>query len=161
MTPHAVLVFSTMLLMGSSAAAEIDLRQCPLDTVVFTDPWGGDTFAVNRVGSDLSYVCEDGAEPPSDLCMGPVGDLVLDGILTGDTGEEGVPKYAIYTVIRGAPCCDWNVTDPADTVLGENFKWLEPAAVPLLGDQPFLSIESEYGEDFGNPMMAVACTLRD
>jgi hypothetical protein len=33
--------------------------------------------------------------------------------------------------------------------------------MPTLGEQPFLSIDSDYGEDFGNPFMAVACTLRD
>ena len=143
------------------AAAEIDLRQCPLDTVVFADPWAGATFAVSRVGIDRDYICEEGATPPSDLCRGPVGDLVLEGVLAGDVNDAGASKYAIYTVVLGAPCCDWNVTDPADTVFTDNFRWLTPEEVPPLGDQPFLSVDSDYGEDFGNPFMAVACTLRE
>jgi hypothetical protein len=151
---------SLALFITPTSAAQIDLRECPLDTTVFIDPWAGGTFTVSRVGTDYGYLCDDGIEPPNELCQGPFGDMVLDGeLVEGDGASQ--QKYAIYTVIKGAPCCDWNVTDPADTVFGERFKWLEPTEVPLLGEQGFLSIESEHGEDFGNPMTAVACTLRN
>lgn len=42
----------------------------------------------------------------------------------------------------------------------DGFKWLAAADVPRLRDLPFLSIESEYAEDFGNPYHAASCTLR-
>lgn len=127
--------------------------------MVFADPWAGGSFAVSRVGESYEYFCEEGAEPPSELCQGPYGDLVLDGTYT-EEGADPIHRFAIFTVSKAAPCCDWNVTDPADTDLGENFKWLDPAEVPRLGEQGFLSIDSQYGEDFGNPLIAVACTLR-
>jgi hypothetical protein len=158
---RTIVVAASFLAISHSFAAEVDLRKCPLDTVVFVDPWAGGTFTVSRVGTDREYVCEDGATPPSDLCRGPVGDLVLEGVLGGDVEGAGESRYAMYTVVLGAPCCDWNITIPAETVFSPNLKWLAPEEVPLLGEQAFLSIDSEYGEDFGNPFMAAACTLRE
>lgn len=159
-------LFATALvvavLAGQSAGAQaIDIRDCPLDTTVFVDQWTGGSFAVKRVGTNYNWMCQEGYLPPDEMCQGPFGDLVLEGEHRSDANTAPEQKTAIYTIIKGVPCCDWNVQAGGSPVIGnENFKWLEAGKAPLLRDLPFLSIESEYGEDFGNPYFAVACALR-
>ena len=48
---RAIAVAASFLVITQSVAAEMDLRQCPLDTVVFADPWAGGTMV-----TDLSLV---------------------------------------------------------------------------------------------------------
>lgn len=146
------------------AAGTIDIRDCPLDTLVFVDPWANSAFEVGRVGMSEQWWCPDGIEPPDISCRGPFGDTVLQGVFTEYGGTEKRPMTAIYSVIAGVPCCGWSVTKGNTGESGENFRWLEGADVPLLRDQPWLSIDSDAisdsGSDFGNPLFAAACTVR-
>lgn len=149
-----------MASMADAAGQRIDLRDCPLDTVVFVDPWAGGTFKVKRVGTDYSYLCEDETKPPDDTCRGPYGDLVLEGEYSDSEDAPGQTLYARYNVIPAVPCCDWNVHKPEEMQFGVGFKWLAGKDVPLLKQQPWLSIDSvNFGSDFGNPLYAVSCTL--
>jgi hypothetical protein len=159
---HLLAICGVLSAISSSVAGQIDIRECPLDTLVFIDPWAGGKFVVSRVGTDHEYLCAEGAEWPHDSCRGPFGDLVLEGELFGDEeGAVGEKMYATYSVIAGSPCCDWYVNPPAEMKFSGTFAWLEPSDVPLLGSQPFLSIESvNFGSDFGNPLYAASCTLR-
>lgn len=85
---------------------------------------------------------------------------MLDGqYFDSEDDQTGEPRAATYSIIKGAPCCDWKVDAPEPT--GDGVTWLDAADMPLLGDQSWLSIDSSYGEDFGNPVFAVACTARD
>ena len=157
----AIFFAATMLAEQSAGAQTIDIRDCPLDTIVFADPWAGGSFAVQRVGTNYRWLCEEGFEPPDEMCQGPYGDLVLEGEHRSDGNGAPEQKTAIYTIIKGSPCCDWSVESGSSQVVkSENFKWVEAGKAPLLREMPFLSIESEYGEDFGNPYFAASCTLR-
>jgi hypothetical protein len=152
-----------VLLASVSHAADgtIDLRDCPLDTTVFVDPWAGQTFKVKRVGTDYTYMCEEGFKPPDAMCRGPFGDLVLEGERSYSEDSPGETMYATYSIIAGVPCCDWYVHTPAEMKFGGDFKWLNPKDVPLLREQAWLSIDAvNFGSDFGNPLFAVSCTLR-
>jgi len=152
-----------MLFASVSQAAEtmIDIRDCPLDTTVFVDPWAGKTFQVKRVGTDYTYLCADETKPPDDSCRGPFGELVLEGELSEYEGQPSETMYATWTVIAGVPCCDWYVHKPEEMKFGGGFQWLEPKDVPLLRGQGWLSIDAvNYGSDFGNPLYAASCTLR-
>jgi hypothetical protein len=159
---HLLAICGVFSIASSSVAGQVDIRECPLDTTVFVDPWAGGKFVVSRVGTDHHYLCDEGVEWPHDSCRGPFGDLVLEGELFGDEeGAIGERMYATYSVIAGAPCCDWYVTSPAEMKFSATFSWLEPGDVPLLRSQPFLAIESvNFGSDFGNPLYAASCTLR-
>lgn len=158
---YAAMAFATaMSAMPSAQAQTIDVRDCPLDTVVFVDPWAGGSFEVKRVGTNYNWLCEEGFAPPDEMCQGPYGDLVLEGEHRGDADAEPEHKTAIYSIIKGVPCCDWSVEDGRpDLTENEGFKWLDAGDMPKLRDQPFLSIESEYAEDFGNSYFAAACAL--
>ena len=135
----------------------IDIRQCPLDTVTFTDPWAGGEFVVNRVGEDYEYLCPDEGvvkEKLSNECRGPLGGLILDG----HYNDRHV--WAIYYMLPAAPCCGWNVTVPD---LGDSaVRWLKGEEVPMLGDKPFLNIDPEGSKEsiITNPLYAVSCQLR-
>ncbi|MGE0502231.1 MAG: hypothetical protein AB7I79_14385 [Rhizobiaceae bacterium] len=146
-----------------SAAATIDIRDCPLDTTVFVDPWAGASFTVERVGTLYNWLCPDGFEPPDAMCSGPYGDLVLEGSYRESNDGEPKAMTAIWSVIKGVPCCGWNVEDGRSAVTGNaDFRWLAPADVPTLREMPFLSIEalSYQGSDFGNPVNAASCRTR-
>jgi hypothetical protein len=112
-----------------------------------------------RVGTRYNWHCEESFQPPDEMCQGPYGDLVLVGEYRSDESVAPEQKTAIYTIIKGVPCGDWNVDDGSSPVAkNEDFKWIEAGKAPLLREMPFLSIESGYGEDFGNPFFAMACT---
>ena len=138
----------------------IDIRDCPLDTLVFVDPWAGGSFTVKRVGTNYSWLCQEGFQPPDAMCQGPYGDLVLEDEYRSIANADPEPKTAVYSIIKGVPCCDWNVANGGSAAVGENLTWLEQGKAPLLKELPFLSIESQYGEGFGNPFFAASCTLR-
>lgn len=163
MTPsRSILAITALLAAAPAAATAIDIRDCPLDTVVFVDPWAGGSFSVARVGTKYFYICPEGVDPATDPgCTNPYGDLILEGTWRDRPDGEPVPRSAVWTVIKAAPCCDWNVEDGASVHVGtEGFVWLTPDRMPRLRDMPFLSIESEYGNDFGNPLHAASCTVR-
>ena len=145
--------------VGAHAQA-IDIRNCPLDTLTFVDPWAGGSFIVKKVGTDYTFICPEGFQPPDEMCSGPYGYLVLQGVHQDSSSASPVQKTAIYSVIKGVPCCDWSVEEGVSSVVaGKDFKWLGPSEVPKLRELPFLSIESQYAEDFGNPYFAAACRL--
>ena len=145
----------------ATASTAIDIRDCPVDTVVFVDPWAGAEFAVRRVGTDYSWQCPDGVEPPDINCMGPYGNLVLEGMYREDENSEAELRSAVWSVIKGVPCCGWSVQPGEVRTAGrESFKWLAPAEAPKLNEMSWLSIESDQGLAFGNPVYAASCTTR-
>ena len=161
MMRRALLVFFAGAVATSAPAATIDIRDCPLDTVVFVDPWAGGEFTVKRVGTDYLWQCPEGVEPPDVNCMGPYGDLVLEGMHRKDSYAEPELMSAIWSVIKGVPCCGWTA-EPGTVVRNGhgNFKWLTPAEVPKLGAMEWLSIDPGDLAVFGNPVYAVACETR-
>ncbi len=153
----------TALCVASCAsAATIDIRDCPLDTLVFVDPWvAGSEFTVTRVGANREWQCEAGVTPPDDSCRGPYGDLVLEGMFKQYGSSKPEAMSAVWSVIDGVPCCGWNVEKgTASASTADGFTWFGKADAPLLKDMPWLTIESDYGEDFGNPLVAATCELR-
>lgn len=156
-----LLTFFAGVLATNASAATIDIRSCPLDTVVFVDPWAGGEFAVKRVGTDYLWQCPDGVEPPDVNCMGPYGDLVLEGEYRKYSGSQPETMSAIWSVIKGVPCCGWSVVKGTATPNGHgNFRWLTPAETPKLREMQWLSIEPENTLGFGNPIFAAACERR-
>jgi hypothetical protein len=164
----AVLVLP--LISASAGAGEvIDVRDCPLDTVTFIDPWAEGEFAVTRVGTSYEYSCESGyAEQPiaGEECRGPFGDLVLEGRLREYEGSPAQMAFAIWTVIEGSPCCGWSVMDEASgqsLTQQQNFTWLDDDSIPILRDLRFADISfRDYAEGqslFGNPKVAMKCEL--
>jgi hypothetical protein len=153
-----------VLAATSASAASLDIRDCPLDTLVFVDPWANSTFEVDRVGRSETWSCPDGVKPPDMTCRGPFGDTVLQGTYAEYGGAEQVPMTAVYSVIAAVPCCGWNVAEGRTGDQVENFRWLDATEMPVLRSVPWLSIDSdpmtEHGSDFGNPLYAAACTLR-
>jgi len=142
-------------------AAAIDIRDCRLDTVVFVDPWAGGEFAVTRGGTDYIWQCPEGVQPPDVNCMGPYGDLVLEGMYRQYPSSKAELMSAIWSVIKGVPCCGWSVEEGEASTSGrENFKWLPPAEAPALREMQWLSIESSEGLAFQNPVYAAACDER-
>ncbi len=145
--------------LSSVSAATLDIRDCPLDTLVFVDPWADSVFEVTRVGRSERWQCPDGVRPPHHSCRGPYGDTVLQGMFAEYGSTTKVPMTATYSVVPGVPCCDWTVAEGATGGAGANFRWFAAGEAPLLRSQPWLSIDSDDGEDFGNPLFAAACTL--
>lgn len=175
-------MFSAASEHGESAAQQtdqetaqgriFDMRQCPLDTITFVDPWAGGDFAVTEVGTNYSYLCRSGWQPHApagEECSGPYGELILKGTLRQYAGSESQTAFAVWNVIKGAPCCWWEAF-PADAEQslssGENFEWLEKGNMPTLGEFGFASIDGDstsneaFSSLFGNPMMAMLCELR-
>jgi hypothetical protein len=142
------------------AAAQFDIRDCPLDKVTFVDPWTGSTFAVKQVGANQEWLCPDRENPPSALCSGPFGDLVLEGEYRHTTLSDPVMMSAVWTVVKAVPCCGWSVEEGRSKASGaERFRWMAGADVPTLRDMKFLSIEAgDFGDGFGNPLFAAACS---
>lgn len=103
----AAVVLAAFGCAATATAQPIDIRDCPLDTVVFIDPWAGGSFVVRKVGADHSWLCEEGFEPPDAMCSGPFGHLVLEGEHRRYEWSEPERMTATYTVIKGVPCCDW------------------------------------------------------
>lgn len=141
-------------------AKTIDIRDCSLEGLTFVDPWAGGSFTVRKVGTAYAYNCPEGVVVPNDECRGPYGDLVLEGDYRENSNDGPVTKSAIWSVIPAVPCCGWNVLQGAYLPSEKGFAWLTGSAVPKLADMSFLSIESESGEDFGNPLMAASCEIR-
>lgn len=141
----------------------VDIRECPLDTIVFVDPGAGGSFTVKRVGTDYVYLCESGVlEKPvsSEECTGPYGNLVLEGDLTKYKDSKPKSILAIWYVQKAVPCCGWTILEnnPSNTA---DVKWLASAEVPLLGNVPFAGIEPSESDtaSFGNPKYAMICML--
>src|SRR3712207_2422839 len=98
----------------SGAGPVINVRECPLNTITFIDPWADGEFHVTRVGTDYQYLCVSGwtARPPEgEQCQGPYGDLVFEGTLRKYEGSEPETVYAVWHRIKGVPCCGWSVLD--------------------------------------------------
>lgn len=141
------------------ASTVIDIRDCRLDTVVFVDPWADGEFAVNRVGTDYTWQCPDGVTPPDVNCMGPYGDLVLEGMYRQYQSSEPELMSAVWTVIKGVPCCGWSVQS-GEVIGRESFKWLSASDVPTLRHMRWLSIESGEQLAFDNPVYAASCRTK-
>ena len=142
-------------------AASVDLRDCPLDTVLFLDPWAGGSFAVKRVGTDYFWNCPEGASMPDPSCEGPYGDLVLEGSYRENRYSAERPMTAVWSVIKAVPCCGWSLTDGSYRFTQRpDFKWLSDGDVPTLGTMNWLTIDVDSFKTIGNPLHAVACTLR-
>lgn len=168
-----VAILALLSATAASAGDVFDMRKCPLDTRVFPDPWSGGTFTVKRVGSNQAYLCDgEFKKRPVDgqYCAGPYGQLALVGDLTKSDGEKIEPVVAIWEVAKAAPCCGWRViedgSDDAKRIFA-TLEWLTPDNMPTLGEMPFASIErpeyisvGDFSSAFGNPKMAMICTLR-
>lgn len=150
-----------LLLTATAEAAEqrLDIRDCPLDTVVFVDPWAGGMFSVARVGTEYRWLCDEGKVMPDPSCVGPYGNLVLEGTYRKYQNEPTEPMTATYTIENAVPCCGWSVEEGAANDSRSGFTWLGPTGMPKLRDMQWLSIEAPDGT-FMNPLYAAACTLR-
>lgn len=118
-----------------SMAASQDIRDCPLDRLVFVDHWGGAEFAVSQAAGGLQYLCQnpDGgdlivSDGPGEGCR-LLGSLHLIGAVSG----VAEPMVATYSVIWGSPCCGWSFTRLADAG-ALDFAPIRTDLMPLLGD---------------------------
>lgn len=154
--------------IASEAGPILDMRQCPLNRITFVDPWAKGEFEVARVGKNYSYLCQSGmtTHPPADeQCMGPYGDLVFEGSLRKYEDSQPETVLAIWSVIKGAPCCGWSVERASlgeAMTQDEGFQWLDEQNMPKLGEFGFagISFEAPYTEGtsiFGNPKYAMKC----
>lgn len=164
-TKRATAVLTLLLFSIASMASgrDIDIRDCPLDTVTFVDPWAGGTFTVSEVGTRHEYLCNGTYTKEAradETCRGPFGDLILVGDLRAYEDSEPIPAAAIWSVVRAAPCCGWRI-EAADGLNSEGVKWLGQREVPTLRELPFASVEGSSADtvDFGNEKHATACTL--
>ncbi|KUF10915.1 hypothetical protein [Pseudoponticoccus marisrubri] len=156
------LILCLLLLPVCGQAA--DLRECRLDALSFVDPWGGARFDVRRVGTYAFLLCPEGVRPdqpgpvPSE-CRGRFGSIVLDGQLKDRDDGPGERLLAEYYTMPAAPCCGWELFRPGDKpALEADLTWYAPGSAPVLGTQPFASIESgDYTEISVNPLHALVC----
>ncbi len=156
-----LLMLPAVAMATAVSAATIDIRDCPIDTLVFVDPWANGEFAVRRVGTDQTWQCPDGVQPPDVNCMGPYGELVLEGMYRQYRDSKPELTSAIWTVVKGVPCCGWSVQEGEVSAIGrDNFKWLAPGEAPTLRDMPWLSIDSDEMLAFNNPVFATFCTTK-
>lgn len=179
--PNRLNVFILVSLLFSIPAdhayakrAKVTLEGCSLDSVTFVEPWAGGEFRVRRVGSNHHYLCGDAFEIVSlkggQDCYGPVGQLVLEGRLKQRSGGNAVTVFAVWNIIKGAPCCWWDgFREPNEvSALREpHFRWLTGNKVPKLKDLSFASIEAHdtYSNKvaqimFDNSFIAMKCTFR-
>lgn len=104
-----------------------DMRDCPLNRLVFMDYWTGAQFNVEQSFGGLKYICpvEGGhieQDNPGPDCrrLGKIhlaGDLVERG-WNGARNEIAV--VATYHRIWGSPCCEWLLTSEEDFVSNPN-----------------------------------------
>ena len=176
---NATFIFTLVIVPAANAAERtqgriIDMRECPLDTITFVDPWANGTFVVTRVGADYYYNCSSGIKlSPSDTddCKGPLGDLILEGEYRSGDDSERQTVFAIYTTIDGSPCCRWSAVSgtEAGVVSGRiNFKWFSAKNMPALRHERFASIDLEPASEadaedtkqvFFNPLIALKCRI--
>lgn len=99
-----------------NVAASQDIRDCPLDQLLFIDPWGGAEFTVDRVAGGFQRYCYDAERgeivPTSEL--GEDCRLLGDLHLIGTASNAADQMVATYSVIWGAPCCGWSFASFAD-----------------------------------------------
>jgi hypothetical protein len=175
---NATFIFTLVVLPAANAgertqARTVDIRECPLDTITFVDPWAGGTFEVRKVGADYHYACSSGIKlSPSatEDCKGPLGDLIVEGEYRpyGDDTERQT-VFAIYTTINGSPCCGWSsVSGTEASVLSgrKNFKWFSAKNMPTLGHERFASIDpgesaplADAKHVISNPLIALKCSV--
>ncbi|MGE3625306.1 MAG: hypothetical protein AB7G34_02920 [Hyphomicrobiales bacterium] len=169
-----LLLLSFALCAHAAAPIPVDMRKCPLDTVTFINPWSGSAFEVEKVATDHFWLCPGGkkkevAGAGKAECGGPYGDLILRGTYR-DNGEGtgGRTVNFIYTVIKGAPCCGWSLSEQGELELSSgkhNFRWRTARDMPRLGDYPVASIDTNYtsGPEIArvvvDPLVAMKCRL--
>jgi hypothetical protein len=167
-----VLLTLAVLVEVSEAGQILDMRNCPLNTLTFVDPWADGEFQVTRVGRNYQYLCAGGltSSPPSgERCLGPYGDLIFEGELRNSGGSAPETVFAVFHTYKAVPCCGWSVLDKASGLAAtrrEGFQWLEEEQMPTLRTVGFAGIgfDEYYNEGrsiFGNPKYATRCELTD
>lgn len=165
MRPIKPLLGVCLLAALPNMAASQDIRDCPLDRVVFVDPWGGAEFIVDYVAGGFEYYCtvagSDGlvvSDAPGENCR-LLGDLHLIGT-TDTTAEQMV---ATYSVIWGSPCCGWGFDSLSDFE-GQDLAPMRADETQSLGDAGIYAILESDGyrpphPDWptANPMIPMIC----
>ena len=131
------------LLLAPSASAW-DIRDCPLSSLTFVDPWGGARFEVAQAAQSVFYLCDGmrevvATEQPEG-CAGPYGEVLLAGRLT-DPVHGKRQLIARYTQFPAALCCLWNYQPQAGTVpYTAEAAWYSHGQGPTLRQWPFAAI---------------------
>jgi hypothetical protein len=156
---------------GYQALRPVSLADCAVDRLTFADPWGGQSFAVSRVGEHRRRACEDDAP----VCEQEVVITVFEGAYTDpDTGFRGPMTYALQQWPMAAPCCWWDAAETPEhfdaDISGAELRWFEPGRAPALSSLPLASIELDdlfatAANDHQltvtrNPMLAQSCRQR-
>ncbi|WP_157971164.1 hypothetical protein [Pseudogemmobacter bohemicus] len=144
----AIVAFGALL---AGQAAAFDMRDCPLDRVIFVDAWSKTRFAPERIGLDVYYACgpqealQDDSPGVRSDCYGPYGNIILQGSYP-ENGDEG-HFTAVYSLLKGtSPCCGWSVYPTAEAgEIEAATTWLNPGEAPKLGDWPFGGITNAWG----------------
>lgn len=145
---------ATMLVAGGiGIGPAISAGTCPADRVMFTDKVRGLHFAVERVATAHTYLCNGKAVPAASRpkgnndCRGPFGDTIYEGFL------NGVKVYAVNTVIPAAPCCSWDSYSADSVFAKKHFAWLSGRQVPkvTLGSE-WLTIEGDQINPVSGPL---------
>jgi hypothetical protein len=159
-----VLCCFALLLLPRQAIAEV----CPIDQVVFRDEQSGKEFAAERVALNYLYDCQGqfvaATRERPDLrdCRGPYGDTIIEGFMGGEK------VFALYSVIRGAPCCTWESYLGTNTVILKKVKsWLPTGTGPKIDlsnkhDREWNTIADNSPQKVGGPLggasfVPVAC----
>lgn len=133
---RAAILALIIAMQGSASTAKDRGKMCPLDRTIFRDKNSGREFIALKVGLNQEYSCGQKSSyhhPEKQLqekCGPPLGDEVIVGRMSG------APVVAVFTVIRGLPCCSWRSYRGAPTLLDIK-EWLRPDEMPLveLGSQ--------------------------
>jgi hypothetical protein len=122
-----------MLIVMALSAGAARGAECPLDQVIFRDEPSKREFAAERVALNYVYLCGEkfvsASRERSALkqCRGPYGDTIIEGFLGGEK------VYAVYTVIKGSPCCSWESYIGTNTeVLKRVKEWLPSGTGPRI-----------------------------
>lgn len=140
----------------------MNLKDCPLDLVVFESTWGSERFVVDRVGSNRFYACgkrelsldefdrlaETGKES---VCKGPLGSIFLKGHLQNMPQGVASNRYMIYQVSDGSPCCLWNSPNDEDLKYyteKNNIEWHSETSMPTLEEvkSPVIEFDENYSD---------------
>ena len=105
-----LLYFITLVIFSQcQSLASFDMRNCPINRVVYLNAWSGDIFEVHEFGYSYSYRCDDGAtwsEIETKECSARYGIQVLAGTLFTREDATGIAMTIMHeSMIGNAPCC--------------------------------------------------------
>lgn len=156
---------------GWQALRPVSLTACASDLLTFTDPWGGQSFEVARVGQLRRPACVEDAS----ICRQEIVVTVFEGAYTDPDGAYNGPLvYKFEETPASAPCCWWDAAvtraELGPDANSAELRWFGRGQAPRLDRFPFSSIQLDdlyaaTANEAGlavtrNPMLAETCRRR-